>query len=259
MKIYRDCTEKLNTRTTVALGCFDGVHVAHAAVIAEAVAQARKNGTEALVFCFAEPPKNAFLPSPVPLITELEEKTALIAELGADILVCPDFTHGIARMDGREFVRDILLQNAGAVHLVSGRSYSFGRGGEGNPAMLAELCRELGIGYTIVEDVKVDGEEVSSSEIRRAVAQGRLGHARALLGRDFSLALERKDGEYTCSPRHLVPPDGEYPVRILHDNKNTQARAYIRTRNGICTMTFDTDTASEKVRIEFCSDPIEKI
>ena len=216
MKITRDAYEKLNTPTTVALGCFDGVHIAHARVISEAVEEARKNGTRALVWCFAEPPKNTFLPTPVPLITGIEEKARLIEALGADILVCPDFTREIAGVSAREFVREILCSAAGAVHLVSGRNYSFGRGGEGNFALLSEICAELGIRYTVVEDISVDGVGVSSTEIRHAVSEGRLECAAKFLGRSFSLSLERDESApdlYLTDKKHLTPPTGEYVCR----------------------------------------------
>lgn len=257
MKIYRDAYEKLNTRTVVALGCFDGVHIAHARVINEAVDIAGKCGAQAAVWCFAEPPKNAFLHAPVPLITGTEEKISLIKELGADILVMPDFTPRIAAVGAREFVTDILCSCAGAVHLVTGRNYSFGRGGEGNSAMLGELCRELGIGYTVVDDVSVDGIGVSSSEIRRAVSEGRLEYAARLLGRDFSLVFEKKNGRYTARPKHLVPPDGEYRVRLCFDGEMRNAAVHIYRSGRECLLKLEEDTAHSRLRVEFCCDRIE--
>ena len=251
MKIYRDAYEKLNTRTTVALGCFDGVHTAHASVIRRAVEAARENGTRALVWCFAEPPKNAFLPTPVPLITGLCEKTRLIEALGADILVCPDFTREIAGVGAREFVRDILCGCAGAVHLVSGRNYSFGRGGEGNCELLSRISGELGIEYTIVEDVTADGIVVSSSEIRRAVGEGELESAARLLGRSFSLTLERKDGSFLADPGHLAPPDGKYRVRLRQCScEGRIASARLSRENGVLEVTLDRDIDEDRITLE---------
>lgn len=261
MKILRDAYEKLNIRTTVALGCFDGVHVAHARVISEAVETARKNGTKALVWCFAEPPKNTFIPSPVPLITGIEEKARLIEELGADVLVCPDFTREIARIDARDFVREILCSAAGAVHLVSGRNYSFGRGGEGNSVMLAEICAELGIGYTVVDDISVGGVGVSSTEIRRAVSEGKLEYAARFLGRSFSLSLAKDTPSgslYLADPKHLTPPAGEYLCLLKTDTGTHEVNAALSHMQDRVTVTLTSPPKNtpERFTLEFPYDKI---
>ena len=252
MQVYRDPYTKLNTPTVIALGCFDGVHTAHAAVIREAVTVAERLGATPCVWCFSEPPKNALAPVPVPLITTLGEKTALIAELGVEILVCPDFTREIARVSARDFVRGILSECAGAVHLVSGRNYSFGSGGEGDSSMLAELCAELGIGYTVVSDVRVDGVGVSSSEIRRAVTDGRCAFASRLLGRAFSVDFALREGEYTASARRLIPADGEYDARIDGELR----RVRITRRADGARLVADIPTYTHVVRVEFPADRI---
>ena len=252
MQVYRDPYTKLNTPTVIALGCFDGVHTAHAAVIREAVGIARELGALACVWCFAEPPRNTFAKTPVPLITSLGEKTALIAALGAEILVCPDFTREIARVSARDFVCGILSECAGAVHLVSGRNYSFGSGGEGDSAMLAALCEELGIGYTAVSDVSVDGVGVSSTEIRRAAAEGRCAAASRLLGRAFSVEFTLTDGRYVSDASRLAPADGEYLARI----GGTPVRVRITRADSIPVLELDTAVSEPRLRVEFDSDRI---
>ena len=259
MKLVRDAYEKLNKKTTVALGCFDGVHIAHARVISEAVETARKNGTSALVWCFAEPPKNAFLTTPVPLITGFEEKARHIEALGADILVCPDFTREIAAVGAREFVREILCSASGAVHLVSGRNYSFGRGGEGNSALLGEICAELGVGYTVVEDISVGGIGVSSTEIRRAVSEGKLEYASLFLGRSFSLSLRRDEsGEnvFSVDKNHLTPPAREYRCLVRFDSSAEEVTALLSINQDKTTVTLNPmpNNTPERFTLEFPYD-----
>ena len=250
MQVYRDPYVKLNTPTVIALGCFDGVHTAHSAVIREAVTVARRIGASPCVWCFSEPPRNAFSPVPVPLITSVEEKIRLIRELGVEMIVCPDFTPEIARVSAREFVEKLLCSCAGGVHLVSGSNYSFGAGGEGDSRLLGALCAELGIGYTVVEDVTVDGVGVSSSEVRSSVAEGRCAFASRLLGRAFSAEFTLTDGEYTADPRHLVPAEGEYDARI--DGRLACVRI-IRTTHA-ARLVADVAASSRLLRVEFPSD-----
>ena len=256
MQVYRDPYTKLNMPTVIALGCFDGVHTAHAQVIGEAVAIAERLGAVPCVWCFSEPPKNAFARVPVPLITSIEEKTTLIRALGVGVLVCPDFTPEIARVSAREFVTGMLCSLAGGVHLVSGANYSFGARGEGNSAMLAELCAELGIGYTVVSDVTVDGVGVSSSEIRTAVAEGRCEFASRLLGRAFSAEFSAADGAYAADPRHLVPAEGEYDATVCDGEARTRARVRVLRSGGRAVLCTDIPLASPVIRVEFGGDRI---
>lgn len=228
MKIYRDPYEKLNIQSVVALGCFDGVHTAHAKVISSAIGIARARGCKALVWCFSEPPKNAYLPKPVPLITDVDEKARQIRRLGADLLVCPDFTKEIAGLSCEEFVSRLLCECAGAVHVVCGQNYTFGQGGHGNVDTLRALCEPLGIGVSVVEDVTLDGVKISSSLIREAIRSGGCLYAARLLGRDYCIPGSRcKDASYTLSPKLLCVPEGKYGVRVSAGAKKTESTAIV--------------------------------
>ncbi|MBQ8345818.1 MAG: bifunctional riboflavin kinase/FAD synthetase [Clostridia bacterium] len=171
----------------VALGCFDGVHLGHRAVIGRAVSLASEQGVPCLVWTFDEPPRNTFTPHSVPLLTDKSKKRQLIRSLGADILVCGPFSSEIASLSAETFVEEILQKRLQATHVVCGFNYTFGAGGNGNTDMLIRLCQARGIGLTVLPPVTVDGVTVSSSRIREAIAKGNMETASALLGRPYGL------------------------------------------------------------------------
>ena len=86
MKTYYSSDYTLSARSVVALGCFDGVHIAHARVISEARSKANDLGAQCVVWTFNEPPKNYFLSSPVPLLTDRYQKECAMEKSGVDIL-----------------------------------------------------------------------------------------------------------------------------------------------------------------------------
>ena len=266
MKIIRDPAEKLNIKAVVALGCFDGVHIAHACVIGEAVRIARERGLVSAVWSFREPPKNAFSKEKVPLICDSTEKARLIQALGADILTEPYFTPEIAGMSARDFVKKLLVDCSGAVHLVCGRSYTFGAYAKGNADTLGELCREFGLGLSIVDAVKLDGVCVSSSLVRDAVTEGQCVYASSLLGRNFAMCFDGADNEsmhnidgtaFRINEKYLCVPAGEYGVTVHFDGHKRECAAYVRESGEGRVLLLNThiDT-TPRVRVEFCTDRV---
>ena len=230
MKIYKSANEATNESCVYALGCFDGVHVAHAKVISEAVRVARTLGTKSGVWCFSEPPKNAFLKVPVPLLCDAEKKAELIAGLSVDVLICPDFDGEIRDISAENFVFDILKKNAGAVHIVTGKNYTFGKGGVGNTELLSRLCESAGIGLTVLDDVYYNGTKVSSSAVRDAVSIGDVATAELLLGRRFCLRVESRNDTLVVMEKLACPPDGVYSLDLCGDVTANNARVLVKNR-----------------------------
>lgn len=172
--------------TAIALGTFDGVHIGHRAVICAAVELARANGLLSAVFTFSDLPRNAFLPENerIPMLCSREERAELLSELGVDIMVCPEFAPELRDMPAEAFVNDILIGSLHARHIVCGFDHRFGAGGRGDAELLMRLCRSAGVGVTIIPPVLYEGERVSSSRIRAALAAGDTEAAQAMLGKD---------------------------------------------------------------------------
>lgn len=209
----------------VALGNFDGFHRGHQAVVGRAVARARDEGRPAIVATFDPHPVRHFRPDTPPFrLTTLDQRARLFAAAGADAMLVFGFDAALASLSAREFAQQRLVDLIGAGGVVTGEDFTFGKGRDGNVAVLAELGAELGFSVDTVSPVAAEGEVVSSSRIRDALREGRPREAAALLTRPFAIQgvveggakLGRQLGYPTANIRigaYLRPRYGVYAVR----------------------------------------------
>lgn len=180
----------------LAVGVFDGVHLGHQAVIGQAVEVASELGDPSAVLTFVAHPRDVLRPDqPVPLLSTWREKREDIAALGVDRIIGAHFTQALARMDPEVFVRDILVAKLGASFLVVGYNFRFGHQAAGGPALLRRLSEQIKFGFEEVPAVRLAGNPVSSSEIRRLLATGHLEEANRLLGHPYVLCGKVVGGE----------------------------------------------------------------
>ena len=199
MKVYRSAYAKSEKDSAVALGCFDGVHIGHSQIIKNTVKEAEENGLCSIVWSFQTPPKNFFSKDEKQknaLISPFSEKRRLIKNLGADILVSTKFDEKIASLTPEEFFEKILIGCLRAKHIFCGFNYRFGKGGKGDVKVLAALCKEHGIKITVADEIKIEGNSVSSSAIRTYLLQGDVENAQKMLGRPYSIRAKIKDGQH---------------------------------------------------------------
>ena len=164
----------------VALGGFDGLHVGHCGVIA----QARKDGLLPSVFTFQT---DLFQEGKkVPRILSQRRKMELLDQMGVRQCWVAPFEE-IRHMEAEEFLSRILEDVCGAKLIACGYNFRFGRGGKGTSGLLREFCEFRGIEARILPPVQAEGETVSSTRIRELVAEGDMKRAAALLGRPFCL------------------------------------------------------------------------
>ena len=172
MLIYHDLSRQSETPTVAALGFFDGVHLGHRAVIAEALCQAKKLGAKCAVFTF-EPPQNtdrAVSKSDVKLLQSVADRDCLLEELGVELVLCPPF-ESFYNFTPEEFVREILHNTLNCRGVVCGEDYRFGKKGAGKAALLRQLAEPLGITVTALAPITWD-LGVPYSVCGRAVRQG---------------------------------------------------------------------------------------
>ena len=161
-------------QTVIALGFFDGVHRGHGALLKKTVERAQALGAEPVVFTFDRPPKEVVTGKPVFLINSPEDRRGLVKRIyGIDRVVMAPFDREMMTLPWDAFIEEKLVKELGAAHLVAGHDYHFGYKNQGDPQLLQEKCRELGLGCDIIPKVEVEGITVSSTYIRTLVMMRR--------------------------------------------------------------------------------------
>jgi riboflavin kinase/FMN adenylyltransferase len=172
--------------SVATIGNFDGVHLGHRAVI-EALAEAgQRLGLPTCVILFEPQPREYFGPEDAPpRLMRLREKLDRLAELPVDYVLLLRFNRSIADLPAEDFIERILVDKLGVKHLVVGDDFRFGQGRRGDFALLQDYGRRRGFAVADTPSVLVDGERVSSTLIREALALGDLDRAARLLGRPY--------------------------------------------------------------------------
>jgi riboflavin kinase/FMN adenylyltransferase len=167
----------------IGIGNFDGVHRGHGHLVSVVRERAAASRRPAAVLTFEPHPRSFFAPQ-VPLfrLTPEPVKLKLLARLGLDAVFVMAFDASLAATTAEDFVGKLLVEALGASAIVVGEDFHFGRGRQGTPALLRELCERHGLGYTLIGAVREDGRTISSSAIRAALAGGEVAHANDLLG-----------------------------------------------------------------------------
>jgi riboflavin kinase/FMN adenylyltransferase len=260
--------------TVVTVGTFDGVHRGHWAVLQEIQARARAAGRRSVLVTFHPHPLKILRPEEAPpLLTTPVEKKEILAESGLDYAVFLAFTPELARYEPRRFVEEILVGRLGVEELVIGYDHGFGRGRSGDAETLTRIGEELGFEVDVVGPVEADHQAISSSRIRRWVAEGALERARQGLGRPYSIrgvvvkgdGRGRQLGFPTANltgfpPDKLLPPAGIYAVRGITRSGIHDGALHLGPRPTfqgappsveLHLLKFDGDLYGEEVRVDF--------
>lgn len=201
-------------RPTVTVGSYDGVHSGHLALLRTVAGRARAQGGESVVLTFEPHPRVTLgRADGLRLLTSLEEKIYLLGQQGIDNLIVIPFDKAFSALAPDTFIRDYLVGRIGAETLVVGFNHRFGRDKQGSYDYLGSH----GFGLEVVEvgECDVDAEKVSSTVIRRLVAQGDMARAARLLSHPYLVIGTAAAGRIrTDDPLKLLPPAGSYQVRI---------------------------------------------
>ncbi len=217
----------MDTRRIIALGFFDGVHIGHGALLEKTAQRAKELGCQSSALSFHPHPSKLLLPSGVPLLNTEAERAYLMQSLyGIEQMLLVPFDREMMHMPWQEFFSEILLKRFGAVHLICGEDFTFGRDGEGTAALLASACKEHGIGCDVIEKVALDGTIVSSTHIRSLLQSGDVEEANRFLGHAHFISgtvvhgqhLGRRLGFATANLPLAAdiakPPRGVYCARV---------------------------------------------
>jgi riboflavin kinase/FMN adenylyltransferase len=166
----------------VSIGNFDGVHRGHRAMLEVLLERAGRAKVPSLVYTFEPPPRVVLAPQHhVPRISPWPDKVRLLIEFGVEHVVVERFTRAFAQHPPEWFADRILRRRLGAQAIVVGYDFRFGKARGGDVDRLREILPEIPI--VEVPAFALDGEVVSSSSVRRAIAEGDVERAAVLLGR----------------------------------------------------------------------------
>ena len=186
MRVFRGYSRPVPVPVVLAIGNFDGVHLGHAALVRQLADAAVRLESVPAVLTFEPHPREFFMPASAPArLTTLREKLELLGDSGASqAMICP-FNAAFAALSADEFIERVLVRSLQVKHLIIGDDFRFGRGRLGDFAMLQAAGTRFGFTVETMPSVTVDGERVSSSAVRAALATGEMERAARLLGRPY--------------------------------------------------------------------------
>ncbi len=212
----------------IATGFFDGVHLGHRRVIDTLVSLARSRGEASVVVTFWPHPRTVLQDGAreLRLLTSLQEKKETLHSLGVDRVEVLDFSREFSHLTAEEYLKGVVREKLGGTALVVGYDNRLGSDHCG-PQEISDLAARLGLDCRIVERFGGDGVKLSSTNIRTALAEGRVDDAAKMLGREYMLhgvvvagnRLGRTIGFPTANmqlyePLKLLPGNGVYAVGV---------------------------------------------
>jgi riboflavin kinase/FMN adenylyltransferase len=233
--------ESLPSRSAVAVGVFDGVHLGHQRLLLQLLEMASVLQAVPTVVTFANHPDQLLHGEAPPLLCSVPHRLRLLRRAGVERLVLLTFEARLQNMAPREFAERVLVQSLRARGLLLGYDSALGKDRAGTPQAFRELGGEFGFEVHTGTPFEVDGQPVSSTLIRRAIAAGDLALASRYLGRfpgAFGTVVHgesrgRKLGFPTANVATqpaVLPPPGVYAVEAIVDGTAWPGAANLGTR-----------------------------
>ncbi|MGB6083976.1 bifunctional riboflavin kinase/FAD synthetase [Moheibacter sp.] len=275
MKIFNHISECKNLKNPVlTLGMFDGIHIGHQAIIRQLNEIAEKENGESVLLTFDPHPRVVLgkAADDLQLLTTLNEKIELLENSGLENLILHPFTKVFANLSAEDFVEELLVNEIGIHTIVIGYDHHFGKNRQGNFEQLNEFSKKYNFQVVKIEEVKSDGNHISSTQIRNALIQGNVEFANEGLGRNYSLTgkvihgdkLGRTLGFPTANLEterfKLIPGNGVYIVKAFLKDEVFKGLLSIGTRPTVTNsnekraevylMDFDREIYGETLKIE---------
>ncbi len=195
----------------VGLGNFDGVHIGHIALMDRLTDECRRREIPAMIYTFSMHPTHIINKmKPAPLIMTEEQRLAMFANQGIDLVYLEDFTESYAGMSPRQFVEDILVNKLHVRLVVVGYDYTFGYLGSGTVDDLSSFGDAYGFHVSILPPVEINSKKVSSTLLRQYISEGKMGNFKRYAGRYYSIPGEvvvgRKVGRQLGFPTANILP-----------------------------------------------------
>ncbi len=271
MEIYNVNSGLIDNESVIALGNFDGLHIAHTKIIRTGIEYARIHSIKSGVLLFEEHSSLVTKNKETPIITPYEEKLELISEMGADFVYKCKFTKELMHLSPEEFIKK-LKSKCNIKAVCCGYDYRFGYKASGDTEKLKELGEKYGFEVLVTDAVKLDGVIVSSTAVREMIASGDTEGAARFLGRRFYMTGQVMRGKQngrrmgfptanlSYSPNAAVPADGVYAgiteykghkyKSVINIGENPTFNGTSRTIESHM-LDFDSDIYGESIRIYF--------
>ncbi|AZJ32911.1 MULTISPECIES: bifunctional riboflavin kinase/FAD synthetase [Tenacibaculum] len=219
-------------KTIITIGTFDGVHIGHQKIIEKLVSEAKASNKKSVLLTFFPHPRMVLQKDvSIKLINTITEKAQHLEKLGLDYLIIHPFSKEFSRLTALDFVRDILVNQLNISKLIIGYDHHFGKNREGNIEQLTEYSHLYDFTVQEIPAQDIDDVSVSSTKIRKALANGHLKTANNYLGYNFSLTgkvvngkqLGGKIGFPTANidipeDYKLIPKTGVYIIKSIIEN-----------------------------------------
>jgi riboflavin kinase/FMN adenylyltransferase len=246
MKIYHSIDEFTCLKNAVVtIGTFDGVHVGHRKIISGIKDLAESTGGETVLLTFFPHPRMILHPEDesIKLINTINEKAALLEELGIDHLIITPFSRDFSNQTAEEYIRDILVNKIGTKKIVIGYDHRFGKDRQGGLDDLLRLGPVYGFDVVQIPEQDINEVAISSTRIRNALLKGEIELANTFLGYPFFITgrivrgdqIGRQLGYPTANivipeTYKLIPSDGIFAAKVKIEGVKYGGMAYIGTR-----------------------------
>jgi riboflavin kinase/FMN adenylyltransferase len=249
--------------TVLTLGVFDGLHLGHQLVMRTVLERAHAVGAVPTVITFDPHPRAVLHPeSAPPLLQTFDQKIEAFGVLGIEQVIVIRFNRAFAEIEAEAFLRDVVGERLQAREVYLGRGFAFGRGRRGNIELLKEVSEQLGFHAEEVPEVRLRGQRISSSTIRRLLAEGRVNLARRMLGRPYGVEGRvvhgqergRTIGFPTANLRpqnRVIPRNGVYVTATLIEGAWRRSVTNVGTRP---TFEQDAEAAVETYVLNWSGD-----
>jgi len=235
MAVYKSLDELPEIKNAViSIGTFDGVHLGHGAILKQLVQYARQVQGESVLITFEPHPRKLLYPNQrLDIITPLQQKVALLSELGVAHIVVVPFTEAFAKLSAEDYISQFLVKHFKPYAIIIGHDHHFGNDRKGNINMLRALSVQFHYKVLEIPVQLIDSAAVSSTKIRKALWAGQVKDAALMLGRNYSIEgkvvqgqqLGRTIGFPTANivpldAEQLIPQIGVYAIRLHWQGKS---------------------------------------
>lgn len=203
----------MNNKIIYALGCFDGVHLGHRALLETCASLAERQGCSSGAVTFSNHPQQVLTGRKVAQINTNTDRDLMLLKL-VDTVVQLPFTEELMAMAWQDFLQ-MLVNERGAAGFVCGTDFRFGRKGEGTAVNLQQYCQTRGMPCALVEQQALDGVRVSSTHIRSLLKKGDIAQANRFLGHPHRLTGKVESGKQLGRTIGIPTANLAYPQQLL--------------------------------------------